>query len=64
MKQFVTVTSAKLEEITLYNFIKERIIIDEDKQAIIKIIQDKTWKIKIFKNSLQLQDAKVKDDLI
>ena len=32
------VVSNELREITLYDFIKERIIIDENKQAIIKVI--------------------------
>ena len=32
------VNSAKLEEITLYDFIKERIIINKEKQTIVKII--------------------------
>jgi len=63
-EQFVTVASAELEEMTLHDFIKERIVIDEDGQAIVRAVQDQARKVKTSRGILQLQDAKVEDDLI
>ena len=48
----------------MHDSIKTSTAINENEQIIIKIVQNKTQKIKTSKNTVQIQNARLKDDFI